>query len=167
MHSLSAFFSSLFRRGPALKVAIHHVLRADSVLTGTLEFEGGLSVEGQVNGHLHAKGPHTGIVVGNHAKVTTEHLKADTVLVHGWVVAKTIEAKKVVLTATAQVEGDIDAESFEVHTGAQFKGQVIMRGAPSAKPVVADRAAGSASTARNRLQVITDPSPKSTMAEPA
>lgn len=159
MRNLFLSLIALFRSGPALEVAIHHVLRADSVLTGTLQFSGGLSVEGRVQGQLMAQGPKTGVVVGKDAEVITEHLKADTVLIHGRVIAKSIQAKKVVLTAAAFVEGDIDAEAFEVHTGAQFRGQVLMRGVPKAATEPVAPRSDSAGTAKARLQAATQTAP--------
>ena len=150
-------FKSFFRKSPTLDVDVDHVLRKDSELQGRLIFSGGLSLEGKVQGDLVALGSKTAVVVGQHASLVTDLLKAETIVVHGHVQANRIEAKRIVLAATARVTGNIDAEAVEVHTGARFEGQVVTRGLQQPATEAASRPAeGSASMARSRLDSITD-----------
>lgn len=148
---------SFSRKNATLNIDVDHVLRKDSELQGRLTFSGGLSVEGKVQGDLVALGSKTAVVVGEQASVVTDLLKAETIVVHGHVQANRIEAKRIVLATTARVTGNIDAEAVEVHTGAQFEGQVTTRGLQQpAGEALARPAEGSASVARSRLDSLTD-----------
>ncbi len=152
-----------FRRKPSLNVPIDHVLRKDSQLHGRLVFSGGLSVEGVVEGELQPQGPNSAIVVGKGARVVTSELKADILLIHGQVQAQQIQAKQVVLTATAKVIGSIDADAVEIHQGARFEGQVVTRGVvpatvPAPTPETSPRSS-SAAVAKERLEGLTGRKP--------
>lgn len=159
--ALSQWFP--FRRKPSLNVPIDHVLRKDSQLHGRLVFSGGLSVEGVVEGELQPQGPNSAIVVGKGARVVTSELKADILLIHGQVQAQQIQAKQVVLTATAKVTGSIDADAVEIHQGARFGGQVVTRGVvPAAVPTSAPEPPSRTSTAavaKERLEGLTGRKP--------
>lgn len=158
--ALSRWFPSF--RKPSLSVPIDHVLRKDSELHGRLVFSGGLSVEGRVDGELQAQGSNSAIVVGKGARVTTAVLKVGTLLVHGELQAERIEAKQVVLTATAKVIGAIDADAVEIHQGARFEGQVVTRGVIAPAPVAIETptpstrpTTSSATVAKERLEGLT------------
>lgn len=154
-----ALFS--FQRKPTLDVPVHHVLQANTHLHGSFAFSGGLLIHGEIDGAIEAKGPQSCVVVGKTGVVTTQRLQADTLILHGKVTATSIVGDRIVLSSTAQVTGDIQGGSVEIHNGACFEGRVSI---PQNKPQdpaesrepaeVTFSLPGSAQTARSRLDAV-------------
>ena len=85
-------------------------------ISGTLASHGDVQIDGQVEGDVRC----IGLVIGDKAEVQGE-IYAEDVTVRGKVVGR-IRARKVTLTATSHVEGDILHEAFCVEAGAFFEG---------------------------------------------
>ena len=119
------------------------IISADLTVTGTLASNGDIQIDGIVEGDVRS----IGLVIGEKAQVNGEIL-ADDITVRGRVTGR-IRARKVQLSATSHVEGDILHEAFAVEAGAFFEGNcrhsdnplgdevrtpVMQPSAPSAQP---------------------------------
>jgi len=92
------------------------ILAADAVITGTLNCDGDMQIDGRVEGDVRS----VSLVIGEKAEIHGEIL-AEDVTIRGRVMGR-IRARKVLLCATSHVEGDILHEAFAVESGAFFEG---------------------------------------------
>lgn len=96
--------------------SVPSIVSPDLTVTGALNSSGDMQIDGIVEGDVHS----ASLVVGEHAKIQGE-VWAQDVIVRGRVIGR-IQARKVLLTATSHVEGDVLAEAFAVEAGAFFEG---------------------------------------------
>ncbi|HUO03278.1 MAG TPA: polymer-forming cytoskeletal protein [Rhizomicrobium sp.] len=92
------------------------IISADLTVTGTLNSTGDMQIDGIVEGDVRS----VGLVIGERAEIHGE-IWAEDVTVRGKVIGR-IRARKVLLSATSHVEGDILHEAFAVEAGAFFEG---------------------------------------------
>lgn len=92
------------------------IISADLAVTGALNSTGDMQIDGIVEGDVHS----VGLVIGERAEIHGE-IWAEDVTVRGKVIGR-IRARKVLLSATSHVEGDILHEAFAVEAGAFFEG---------------------------------------------
>jgi cytoskeletal protein CcmA (bactofilin family) len=96
---------------------IQSVIGPDLTVLGNLVSKGEVTIEGEVQGDLHAQL----VVVGDKARITGG-IVADDVVVRGHVMGS-IRGKKVQLQATSHVEGDVYHQSLAIEQGAYFEGK--------------------------------------------
>ena len=94
------------------------VLSPDLTVTGNIQTQGDIQVEGTVEGDIRAHQ----LVVGESATIRGE-IVAEEIVVNGRVVGR-VRGLKVRLTATARVEGDIIHKTIAIESGAHFEGSV-------------------------------------------
>lgn len=92
------------------------IISSDLTVTGTLNSTGDMQIDGIVEGDVRS----VGLVIGERAEIHGE-IWAEDVTVRGKVIGR-IHARKVLLSATSHVEGDILHEAFAVEAGAFFEG---------------------------------------------
>jgi cytoskeletal protein CcmA (bactofilin family) len=92
------------------------IISADLTVTGTLISNGDMQIDGIIDGDVRS----VGLVIGERAEIHGE-IWAEDVTVRGRVIGR-IHARKVLLSATSHVEGDILHEAFAVEAGAFFEG---------------------------------------------
>lgn len=92
------------------------IISADLTVTGALNSTGDMQIDGIVEGDVRS----VGLVIGERAEIHGE-IWAEDVTVRGKVIGR-IRARKVLLSATSHVEGDILHEAFSVEAGAFFEG---------------------------------------------
>jgi cytoskeletal protein CcmA (bactofilin family) len=100
----------------ATKGTVPSIISADLTVTGTLVSSGDIQIDGIVEGDVRS----VGLVIGERAEIHGEIL-AEDLTVRGRVMGR-IRARKVQLSATSHVEGDILHEAFAVEAGAFFEG---------------------------------------------
>ena len=93
------------------------VIGPDLTVLGTLVSKGEITVEGEVQGDMHAQL----VVVGDKARITGG-IVADDVVVRGHVMGS-IRGNRVNLQASSRVEGDIFHQSLSIEQGAMFEGR--------------------------------------------
>lgn len=98
------------------KPAVPSIISADLEMTGDLNSEGEIHVDGAIIGDIRTKV----LLIGKTANIKGE-IFADTVQVHGNVNGQ-IKARSVVLAKTAHVIGDILHEDLSIETGAFLEG---------------------------------------------
>jgi cytoskeletal protein CcmA (bactofilin family) len=89
---------------------------------GDLRGKGGVRIEGALEGEIVIQGM---VIVGETGRVTSETVKADSVIVAG-VVNGQIVAEKLEIRATGRVYGDVTTQSFSTEEGAFLRGKVTM-----------------------------------------
>lgn len=92
------------------------VISSDLIITGSVDAEGSITVEGKIHGDVNCKSvlvQESGIVEGS---VTAEDIN-----IFG-TVDGTITGKKVSIRATSKVEADIHHELIELEMGTEFSG---------------------------------------------
>src|ERR1700744_5987098 len=92
------------------------IISADLTVTGTLNSTGDMQIDGIVEGDARSMG----LVIGESAEIHRE-IWAEDATIRGKVIGR-IRARKVLLSATSHVEGDILHEAFAVEAGAFFEG---------------------------------------------
>jgi cytoskeletal protein CcmA (bactofilin family) len=70
------------------------------------------------------------ITVGENGSITSDELRAPSVVIAGTVKVKTIASRRVEILPTAKVWGDIASPVLNIHEGAHFEGRTF---APKAK----------------------------------
>ncbi len=99
-----------------IKPSVPSIISADLKITGDLNSNGEIQVDGTIVGHIRTKT----LLIGKTANITGE-IFADTVRVHGNVNGQ-IKARSVILAKTAHVIGDILHEDLSIETGAFLEG---------------------------------------------
>ena len=112
------------------------IISPDLTVTGNLQTDRDLQIEGTVQGDIRANL----LTIGQNATIRGE-IVADDVVVNGHVIGR-IRGSKVRLSATGRVEGDIQHTTIAIEAGAQFEGSVQRSEDPinspaGAKPAVA------------------------------
>lgn len=119
------------------------VIGYDVHITGNIETQGEMQIDGQVDGDIFCGS----LIVGENACITGE-INANLVKMHGELRGK-VNAATVSIARTARVVGDIIHESVEIEAGAQLDGRLLRRDAsntpanpplppPEAKPAATD-----------------------------
>lgn len=126
------------------------ILAMGSAFDGKLTFEGTVRIDGEFSGEIQTEGT---LIVGETAKVVAQ-IDASTVVIEGHVQGDIRATELVELRGTAQTAGTIHCPSLEIHRGAVFDGQCVMRRAamhdtsePSASATAAAAAAAAAADA--------------------
>lgn len=104
------------KRSSAMKSKAPSIISADMVLSGSLNSEGEIQLDGSVKGDVQAGS----LTIGENASVDGEVI-AENVIVRGKVKGS-IMARQVQLAATARIEGDIVHSALSMESGAFFDG---------------------------------------------
>lgn len=89
---------------------------------GAISGSGGVRVEGAFDGNIHMRGM---LVIGETGRVTSEHVRANLVIVAG-ALRGNITAQKVEIRSTGRVWGDVVTSAFATEEGAFLRGQITM-----------------------------------------
>jgi len=103
--------------------SMNSILGEGSVYTGTLKVEGGLRVDGTVEGELDVQGT---LTVGNDGVVKGE-VRVQQGIVGGTVVGTIHASNQLELQNGSRVEGDIYTRSLIIEEGVFFEGNCRMR----------------------------------------
>ena len=98
------------------------VLGSGIAWKGSISGSGGVRVEGAFDGNIHMRGM---LVVGETGRVTSEHVRANLVIVAG-ALQGNITAQKVEIRSTGRVWGDVVTSAFTTEEGAFLRGQITM-----------------------------------------
>ena len=103
---------------------------------GDLDFEGGLHLDGRIVGGVRSgDSPDSTLSVSESGSIEGE-VQVPTVVLNGTIVGDIHARERIVLGATARVEGDVYYGVIEMTLGAQIKGKLV-RLVPPAGPVSA------------------------------
>ena len=104
---------------------IDSLIGAGSVITGDIQFTGGLRVDGTVKGNIKAVGdkPST-LVLSEMAKIEGE-IEVAHVVVNGSVAGPIKAREYLELMPKARVSGDVTYKTIEIHVGAIVMGLMV------------------------------------------
>lgn len=121
---------------PAVPVARDiGVLGLDTRVRGDVRFQGMLTVDGTIAGHIRApEGSGAVLVVGENATVTGD-IVSDSVLISGRITGSVKARERVEIFGTGVLHGDIETGDIMIQGGAEFQGRCQML-----KPAAAMRA---------------------------
>ncbi|WP_168139629.1 bactofilin family protein [Pseudohaliea rubra] len=109
-------------------------------ITGDIESAEDLLIEGEVNGTVTL--PDNELVIGNSGRVSAD-VEAKTIRIEGEVQGDITGRERVVITASGNVQGNVNAPRVMLEDGGRFKGSIDMGGtkaaaAPAPKPAPAE-----------------------------
>ena len=119
--------TSTFPTGSHSESPNQSVIGADLTIVGNLVCAGDLKVDGRVDGDITCR-----ILTLGAEPVINSKVKADTVRICGAFTGE-VRARKVILTSTARVQGDLYHEHLEIERGATYQGYVGRLADPAAK----------------------------------
>lgn len=111
------------------------ILGADAVFKGQLRFEKGVRLLGKFEGEITSSGQ---LLIADGAALAGD-VKAGNIRVDGNVKGNLEAGEKVQLTASAKVEGDLQAARLEVAEGAVLVGQCMVGVNGQARPVHSEK----------------------------
>jgi cytoskeletal protein CcmA (bactofilin family) len=131
----------MFSKKGRKSVAIQTLIGSNTKIEGDLRFEGGCHIDGLLYGSVLAdidsdaylSMSETGRVQGN--------VTVPTLAISGTVDGDVYVSERVVLNATARVNGNVHYNLIEMAAGAEINGQLIHEGAPAVAPVKSESAA--------------------------
>lgn len=95
-------------------------------VSGKLNFEGPVRIDGAVDGEISAK---DAVTIGETAVVKAQ-VKASSIIVSGVVTGEMKAAQRIEIRASAKVSGNISAPKLVVEEGAVFEGNCSMQAEP-------------------------------------
>ncbi len=103
-----------------------NVLNSDVTVIGTLRFTDDLLVDGIVEGEIVSDGV---LTVGANAKISGTDknqpaIRTKSAIIHGKVIGNVVVSDRVELSSTAELQGDVTANSIAIQEGAQIVGHV-------------------------------------------
>lgn len=110
------------------QIAISETVVGSSLrVEGDLKSQGDIRIDGEVKGSIATDGA---VLIGTSAKLLA-NVRAASVEVAGSVEGDITAAKRVALTETARVKGNLTCTELVIAQGAQFTGQSTMQGVES------------------------------------
>jgi len=102
------------------------VLGLDTRVKGDVTFQGALTVDGNVSGHIHApEGSGATLVVGQYATVAGD-IVSDSVLISGRVTGNVKASERLEIFGTGVLLGDVETGDIMIQAGAEFQGRCQM-----------------------------------------
>lgn len=104
---------------------IDTLIGAETVITGDIEFSGGLRVDGNIRGNVSETGSKPGtLVLSEHGRIEGA-INVSHVVVNGEIVGPVSARSYVELQAKSRVTGDVCYKNLEMHMGAVVEGKLI------------------------------------------
>lgn len=129
----------MFSRDPK-PARIETLVGRDTSVHGDVEFSGGLYVDGRVVGAVRASTPLGSSLSVSETGVIDGPVEAGTVVLHGRVRGDIQARERLVLGATARVEGNVYYGVIEMTLGAQIVGKLLQLAPAGADAAAADGA---------------------------
>ncbi len=99
----------------------HGPAGASIVIKGELSAQEDVAIGGRLEGSIHVKGHRVTVSPG--AAVVAD-IEAEEIIVAGQLLGAAVATRRIELTATADMEGELHAPAIAVADGAVFQGQV-------------------------------------------
>lgn len=109
---------------------IETIISKGAEVKGDMSSEGTIRVDGEVSGHILKA---IGVIVGKTGKVAGD-LTGESVIIGGEVSGNVVASNNLELLSTAQVFGDIKAQTLSIHEGAVFEGKCTMNAVKQPTP---------------------------------
>jgi len=118
------------------KVELSTIIGKGSKIKGTLYVQGGVRIDGEIEGTIESDG----FVTIGASGVAKADIKADECLISGKVIGNVTCKDAVELDRSAKMNGDIIAKILKIHTGAVFNGSSSMTSGskPIRNPIITE-----------------------------
>lgn len=103
--------------------SIDCLISSKTRITGDVQFEGGLRIDGEIKGNLHGNSTSL-LIVSESARLEGEVHVAHAV-VNGSIKGTVYVANQIELQAKARVIGDVHYRTLEMHPGAVVEGRLV------------------------------------------
>jgi cytoskeletal protein CcmA (bactofilin family) len=101
------------------------VIGKDTAITGAVEFEGGLHLDGRIEGNVNGRaGGPSSLTISEHGTIEGD-VKVDVLILNGTVVGDVYADERVELAAKARVNGTVYYRMLEMAMGAEVNGQLV------------------------------------------
>jgi cytoskeletal protein CcmA (bactofilin family) len=117
----------MFRKSQRKQGEIRTLLGAGTRVVGDIDFEGGLHVDGQVQGNIVAREGVDAVLSISPEGVVEGNVQVPDVVVNGTVKGDVVATERVELGPTAQVVGNVVYRLIEMAIGAEVNGKLIHR----------------------------------------
>lgn len=143
------------RKGHNGMAAITTLIAEGTTIRGDIEFEGGLHLDGEVEGSIAARGEKAVLTLSDKGRVSGE-IRAPNAVINGAVKGDIIVSERLELAAQARIDGNVHYKVLEMAAGAKLSGKMVYQAEPprqlsgpgaksgDAEPVEAEDAASSA-----------------------
>jgi cytoskeletal protein CcmA (bactofilin family) len=112
----------LFQKSAKPQNRIDSLIGAGTTISGDIAFAGGLRIDGEVKGNLHAVGDQIGtLVISEHAHIEGE-INVSHLVINGTVIGPIHATEFLELQPRARVTGDVEYNNIEMHLGAVVPG---------------------------------------------
>lgn len=109
--------------------AITTLIAEGTTIRGDIEFDGGLHMDGSVEGSITAQGDKAVLTLSEKGRVSGE-IRAPNVVINGEVKGDIIVSERLELAPKARIEGNIYYKVLEMAAGAQLNGKMIYQAEP-------------------------------------
>ncbi len=109
--------------------AITTLVAEGTTIRGDIEFNGGLHMDGAVEGSVSAQGEKAVLTLSDKGRINGE-IRAPNAIINGKVVGDIIVSERLELAAHARVEGNVYYKVLEMAAGAQLNGKMIYQSEP-------------------------------------
>lgn len=124
------------------------LIGAKTRIEGDIQFEGGLRVDGQIQGNLRGN-QSSMLIVSEQARLEGEIHVAHAVI-NGKVVGTVHAAERLELQPKARITGDVHYRTLEMHPGAVVEGRLVHQGETEPEPVITLDIEAASALKRNR-----------------
>lgn len=120
------------RKAPAMDTLVGH----NTKIVGDIHFEGGLHVDGHIEGNVHATETGSRLSISGRGQVHGE-LRVTEVVLNGAVKGDVYASERIELGAQAKVEGNVYYNLIRMEAGATVNGKLVHK--PGGQPMLALR----------------------------
>lgn len=104
--------------------AINTLIAAGTTIRGDVHFNGGLHLEGVIEGSIAAEGADSVLTMSDQGRVTGE-VRVSNAVVNGVVVGDLFVGERLELAGNARVDGNVHYKVLEMAAGAQVNGKML------------------------------------------
>jgi cytoskeletal protein CcmA (bactofilin family) len=115
----------MFGRDSKANGRIDTLVGKTAKVQGDVEFTGGLHLDGRVAGNVRAEGDPTATLSVSETGSIEGSVEVPTVMLNGAVRGDIVARQRVVLGATARVQGNVHYGVIEMTLGAEIKGKLV------------------------------------------
>jgi cytoskeletal protein CcmA (bactofilin family) len=117
-------FGNEKRNGKTPVAAITTLIAEGTVIRGDVEFNGGLHLDGMVEGSISAEGTDAVLTLSEKGRVIGE-IRASNAVINGAVSGDIVVADRLELASNARIEGNVYYKVLEMAAGAQINGKMV------------------------------------------
>jgi cytoskeletal protein CcmA (bactofilin family) len=107
--------------------AITTLIAEGTVIRGDVQFDGGLHLDGVIEGSISASGPDAVLTLSDKGRINGE-IRASNAVINGEVNGDIHAAERLELAVGARVDGNVYYKVLEMAGGAQVNGKMVYRG---------------------------------------